>query len=77
MDTCKRCAVIDKLVALTKRGDAPNLVYDDNGHWAVSGDGCQTVSAVPSDATITVFVKKRWWKDGPLEAIQAYLKRAH
>ena len=72
---CKRCSLIDAMVAQTKIGSAPNLVYDDNGRWAVSEDGMMSISIKPADATITVFVRKSWWSKDPYNAIEKYLKR--
>jgi len=59
---------------LTKIGWAPCLLYDDNGRWAISGDGYQNVvSGSPKDVTLTSFVEKDMWKDTIREALDYYL----
>ena len=61
----------EALQELTKIGYAPNLVYDDNGHWAVSFNGFQTLAIgdEPEDASITCFVEKEYWKKEIKEAL--------
>lgn len=48
-------------------GFAPHLLYDDNGHWAVSYDGGQCGSDPPS--VIETFTDGIEWFDDPWDAI--------
>jgi len=65
--------------SLTHLGDAPQVIYDDNGHFAVSGSG---MSAVPmSDSgkfedteAFTAIVEPEQWYDTIREALNHYLK---
>lgn len=58
---------------LTKLGQAPCLVYDDNGLFAVTGDGMHEIQMEPSDVTIHCFVEKEQWKPTIREALYHYL----
>ncbi len=58
---------------LTKLGQAPSLVYDDNGHFAVTGDGYSTINDEPQDANIYCFVRKSQWKPTIREALEHYM----
>ena len=58
---------------LTKLGDAPCIFYDDNGHFAISGDGYCSVSLEVDDWEGTFFVEKSMWKDSMREALDYYL----
>lgn len=63
------------LEELSKLGYAPCLVYDDEGHWAVSMDGIQNVViGPPVDVSLDIFVGKDMWKDTIREAINYYLE---
>lgn len=65
--------------SLTQLGEAPNVIYDDNGHFAVSGSG---MSAVPmsdsgkfeEEESFTTFVEPEQWYDTIREALNHYLK---
>lgn len=59
---------------LTHLGQAPSIVYNDHGYFAVTGDGVQNVVFEPSDITITHFVEKDMWKPTIREALEYYLK---
>lgn len=50
------------------------LISDDNGHWAVSGDGMQNVpsSGRPEDIQTTFFVEADRWHPSIREAIDAF-----
>ena len=66
------------LESLTMLGDAPQLVYDDNGHWAVTGDGYSAVPTTDSGKfdggeSFTTFVEPGDWKDTIREAIKKYV----
>jgi len=70
--------LLDGLEALVKNGDCPGIINDDNGHWAVSGEGVQNVVCGPEteDVHTTFFVEAKDWKDTIREAINAYLDDA-
>jgi hypothetical protein len=63
------------LVHFTKFGEAPSLLYDDNGHFAVSGDGFQEVPLGndPETIVISTLVKQEYWKKSPKEALKYYM----
>jgi hypothetical protein len=62
------------LVELTKLGQSPSLLYDDNGHFALYGDGIQTVSTGDStDVKMAFWVPKQFWKETPRLALEHYL----
>jgi len=60
---------------LSKIEESPNLLNDDNGHWAVVEEGYQAVctSDSPSDIDSHFFVRKDEWKNTPREALKYYL----
>jgi len=58
---------------LTKLGQAPCLLYDDNGHFAISGDGFCSISEEVQDWAGEVFVKKDQWRKTIREALDYYL----
>lgn len=58
---------------LTMLGQAPSLLYDDNGNFAISGDGMQEISTEPSDIWLSHFIKKDDWKPTIREALYHYL----
>ncbi len=66
----------EALEALTHLGCAPNLLYDDNGHWAISSMGMQNVPEgdEPEDMNMVVFIEAKSWKDTIYEAILFYLE---
>jgi hypothetical protein len=61
---------------LTSLGQAPNLLYDDNGHFCLTSESFQSVSAgdEPSDTEINIFVSKHQWKNNIKDALKEYLK---
>ena len=61
------------LEELSMLGHAPNLLYDDNGYWAVAYDGYQTVVTEPSDVETSFLVPKKLWKNTIREALNVYL----
>lgn len=66
------------LESLTMLGDAPQLVYDDNGHWAVSGNGFSSIPISESgkfegQESMTTIVEPDEWKDTIREAIKEYV----
>lgn len=56
---------------LAKIGYCPNLMNDDNGHWAVKFDGFQNVPMgdEPDDIQSTCWIEKKCWKDSIYEAL--------
>ena len=60
---------------LSNLGQAPNLLYDDNGHWAVTSTGFQSVPNKddPEDVETHFFIEAKEWKDTPREALKYYL----
>lgn len=61
------------LEELSKRGYAPTLLYDDDGHWRVSDGG---VSPAPGEhGSFISFVEEgEVWFDNITDAVNAYLK---
>jgi len=46
------------------------LVSDDFGHWAVTGNGTQSIPEnPPDDVETTFFIEKREWRESIREAI--------
>jgi hypothetical protein len=67
------------LESLTKLGCAPQVIYDDNGHFAISGAGMSPVPMTDSGKfesaeTFTAFVEPDEWYDTIREALNHYLK---
>lgn len=62
---------------LTMLGLAPSIVYDDNGHFAVTGPIYSTVSAEegPEDIKMYFFVEKYEFEDTIREALRKYLEK--
>jgi len=59
---------------LTKLGQAPCLLYDDDGHFAISGEGIQTISTNGKDnGELYHFIEERMWQDSIREALNYYL----
>lgn len=60
---------------LTNLGWSPNLLYDDNGHFAIVSDGFQNISIEdgPIDNDMYFNVKKEYWKPTIREALNQYL----
>lgn len=58
---------------LTKLGWAPCLLYDDNGNFAISDEGMQSISEDPNDQELFHFIKKDQWKPTIREALDYYL----
>ena len=61
------------LEELTKLGLSPNLVYDDNGNFAITDDSMNEVHFEPSDTNVFCFVKKECWKSTIRESLNYYL----
>jgi len=59
---------------LSHLGQCPCLLNDDNGHWAISSDGYQTVvTGEPQDVETHFFVEAKQWKNTSREALIQYL----
>jgi len=58
---------------LTMLGQAPNLLYDDNGHFALSGSCFQSISEEIDDVEMFLLVPKNNWKNTIREALNVYL----
>lgn len=59
----------------TRFGSAPNVVYDDNGLFAVSGDGYQPIVMGKEriEGAFTVFVEKKQWKKTIRQALKQFI----
>ena len=59
----------------TRFGAAPNVIYDDNGLFAVSGSGFQPVVTGKEriEGACTVFVEKKQWKKSIRLALKQYI----
>jgi hypothetical protein len=72
----KEMLPIDFIIeSLTQLGEAPNILYDDNGFFAVTADAFQDVSFQddPIDMNMTLFISKDKWKKTMREALIHYL----
>lgn len=69
-DTLEFDFIIEQLSFL---GEAPCLLYDDNGNWAVSSDAYSSISLEVSDWEGSFFVEKKCWKETPKEALRYFL----
>ena len=56
-----------QLLKWAKEGYAPTLLYDDNGHWAISFSGLIDVGS-PSSQSFSTDSSLRW-QDTPREAV--------
>lgn len=67
--------VDEVLEILARFGHAPCLVNDDNGRFAVSGDGYQpfVYDKKPITGSISVLVEAHMWKNTIREAVYHYL----
>ena len=67
----KKISCEQALEALAEIGFSPNLLNDDNGHWAVVFDGLQSIAAGPDreDCMTTAFVRAENWKDSIYDAL--------
>jgi hypothetical protein len=62
--------------SLAEIGHCPNLLNDDNGHWAVIFDGFQTapIGNEPQGIMTSFFIEEEDWKDSIYEALVWALK---
>ncbi len=70
--------LLNDLEQLALNGDCPGIINDDNGHWAVTGDGMQNCVAGddPQDVQTTFFVEAKQWRNTIREAIDAYINES-
>ena len=70
-----RCRYI-KPEKITHLGQSPNIIYDDNGLFAVTSDGFQTVVTGNKkiEGSFLLLVEKKQWKKNIREALKQYLK---
>ena len=67
---------LEKVLAImVEDGDAPALVNDDNGHWAVASNGMQPLCYDERHIASSLFIfdEDTVWADTPLEAACAAL----
>lgn len=66
---------IDWLEQHAREGGCPALLNDDNGHWAVSGDGTQNLPSgdQPEDIWTSFVVEAGKWYPSIREAIDAFI----
>lgn len=59
----------------TRFGSAPCLIYDDNGMFAVTGDGYQPIVTGKEriEGNFTVFVEKKQWKKTIRQALKQFI----
>ena len=67
--------LLDWLEAVTHKGYCPSVIFDDNGHWAVSFSGAQNIYSSPFDTAKTIYVRDYEWKNTIREAILAVMKK--
>jgi hypothetical protein len=60
------------LEELSKRGYAPTLLYDDDGHWLVTDTGMQPISYKDGEYTNFVDTNDKW-SDNITDAVNIYL----
>jgi hypothetical protein len=77
-----RLSVEAVIEGLTKLGAAPSILYDDNGHFYIGGDGHQNLPTVGDDHLTkeTTFegcwyVEAGGWKKTIREALNSYLDK--
>jgi hypothetical protein len=60
---------------LSRLGQCPCLINDDNGHWAVTSEGYQNVIMRDEleDVESNFFIEAKEWKNTPREALLYYL----
>jgi len=59
--------------SMTRLGHAPNILYDDNGNFAICDDGYQSISDEIIDQEMAFFVKKERWFPTIRLALNYYL----
>lgn len=67
------------LESYTMLGQAPQIIYDDNGHWAVTSSGFSSFPMTESgkfegDESFTAFVEPDMWKSTIREALNHYIE---
>ena len=65
-----------ELIRLANKGYAPMVIYDDNGHWAISDECVSTLHMDDSDSfQASVWCDPAWFRDTPQAAWECYLER--
>ncbi len=60
----------------TKKGYAPMVIYDDNGQFAVTDEGCSTVRMKSHQGlNISAYAESPWFEDTPEKAWENYINR--
>lgn len=59
---------------LTHFGWAPQVIYDDNGHFAITTAGYAPVPDGLIEGAFTAFVMKNQWAESIREALEIFLK---
>ena len=69
--------ILEKLELLVENGYCPGLIYDDNGHWALSTNGSQNMTTIEGkqDIWTSFVVEADDWHDSPLKAIEQSIKK--
>ena len=75
MNQQKNFDLAAELIRITKLGLSPNIIYDDNGYFAVVDESISHVRNNNEDFTITHIVNASWFKPTPQEAWELYLRR--
>lgn len=60
---------------LSRLGMSVNLLYDDNGNWAIGSDGFQNISpdSEPTDTDMYFYIPKKSWQSSPSKALKYFL----
>ena len=67
----------EMLEVLAGLGHDASLLFDDQGHWAMSGAGFCTVNEGVGDWSGTYTVESVAWRDSPREAILRYARESY
>lgn len=67
----------EQLDQWAQEGNCPALIFDDNGHWAVSFDGIQTCQQgeAPESIQTTFFIEADDWRENIFDAIDAAIEK--
>jgi len=67
----KKISLEEALNKLSKSGSCPCLLNDDNGHWAMTFEGFQSLPSGedPEDIQTSFWIEKAQWHDDIIEAL--------